>query len=252
MVFPFVWSLLNSFKQPQEILTLAPKLLPETPTLDNYREVLSRGNFLRWYWNSIVVALLTTLSVCFFSSIAGYSIAKFKYKGKNIIFLLILSTMMIPMEMLVIPWMVTGSYFNLTDTYIGLMFPGLISAFGVFLMKQFMESIPNSLIEAARIDAAGEFKIFWKIILPLVKPGLASLAIFTFIGSWDAFLWPLLITAKDHMKTLPVGLQSFAGAQGIEYHLIIAAANLVVIPVLAMFMVVQKHIIKSVATTGIK
>jgi len=148
--------------------------------------------------------------------------------------------MMIPMEMLVIPWMVTGSYFNLTDTYIGLMFPGLISAFGVFLMKQFMESIPNSLIEAARIDAAGEFKIFWKIILPLVKTRSGISGHIYIYRNWDAFLWPLLITAKDHMKTLPVGLQSFAGAQGIEYHLIIAAANLVVIPVLAMFMVVTK------------
>lgn len=252
MIFPFLWSVLSSFKPAHEILTVSPKLFPEAPTLDNYRTVLSSGHFGRWYLNSLLVAAAVTVSTCFFCSLAGYSLAKYRYAGKQVIFIAILSTMMIPMEMLIIPWFIMGKYLKLVDTYLGIMLPGLITAFGVFLMKQFIEGIPDTLIEAARIDGTGEFKIFWKIILPLVRPALASLAIFTFIGNWDAFLWPLIITTQETMKTLPVGLQAFAGSQGIEYHLIIAAANLVIIPVLIVFMVMQKQIIKGVATTGIK
>lgn len=252
MIFPLLWSITSSFKTPEEILTLHPKFIPANPTLDNYKTVLKSGEFGRWYLNSTIVAVVVTISVCFFSSLAGYSLAKYKYAGKHIIFLTILSTMMIPMEMLVIPWFTMASYMGLTDTYLGIMFPGLISAFGVFLMKQFMESIPDSLIEAGRVDGASEFKIFYRIVLPLVKPALASLAIFTFVSNWDAFLWPMIITTKPTWKTLPVGLQSFAGAHGIEYHLIITAANLIVIPVLIVFIIMQKQIIKGMALSGIK
>jgi multiple sugar transport system permease protein len=252
MIFPFLWSILSSFKPAEEILTLSPSFFPENPTLDNYKEVLEAGNFQRWYFNSLLIAAIVTISVCFFSSLAGYSLAKYKYAGKKVIFLTILSTMMIPMEMLIIPWYIMASYMGMVDTYVGIMFPGLISAFGVFLMKQFMEGIPDALIEAARIDGTSEFRIFYKIILPNVKPALASLAIFTYVGNWDAFLWPLIVTTKAHMQTLPVGLQGFAGAQGAQYHLIIAAANLVIIPVLCVFLIMQKQIIKGIATSGIK
>jgi len=252
MVFPFLWSLLSSFKPPEEILTLQPRLLPAEPTLDNYRTVLSHAAFARWYLNSILVATIVTISVCIFASLAGYSLAKFHYAGRGMIFAAILSTMMIPAEMLVIPWFMMGSYFELTDTYLGIMFPGLISAFGVFLMKQFMEGVPDSLIESARIDGASEWRIFWKVVMPLVRPALASLAIFTFVSNWDAFLWPLIITNEQSMFTLPVGLQSFAGAHGIQYHLIIAAANLVVLPVLVVFLVLQRQIIQGIALTGLK
>jgi multiple sugar transport system permease protein len=252
MVFPFIWSALSSFKPPEEILTLHPSLLPEDPTLDNYRTVLSTSGFGRWYWNSLVVALVVTASVCLFSSLAGYSLAKFRYAGRQVIFLAILSTMMIPLEMLVLPWFVAANYLGMSDTYIGIMFPGLVSAFGVFLMRQFMEGVPDSLIESARIDGAGELTIFFRVVLPLVRPALAALAIFTFISNWDAFLWPLIITNESGMFTLPVGMQAFAGTQGIEYHLIIAAANVVVLPVLAVFMVMQRQIIQGIALTGVK
>lgn len=243
MIFPFLWSVLSSFKPPGEILSLEPSLLPSKPTLDNYREVLHTGAFGRWYGNSLICSVLVTISVCLFSSLAGYSLAKFRYAGRGVIFIAILSTMMIPMEMLIIPWFISASYLGLVDSYLGITFPALISGFGVFLMKQFMESIPDSVLESARIDRTGELKIFFRIVLPLVRPALASLAIFTFVSSWDAFLWPLIVTNDSGMFTLPVGLQSFAGAHGIEYHLIIAAANLVVIPVLAVFFVLQRQII---------
>lgn len=252
MVFPFVWSLFSSFKPPAEILTLQPQLLPAHPTLDNYVAVLNSAGFGRWYANSLLVAFVTTASVCIFSSLAGYSLAKFRYAGRTVIFLGILSTMMIPAEMLVIPWFIGASHFGLENSYLGIMFPGLISAFGVFLMKQFMEAIPDSLLESARIDGASELKIFVRIALPLVRPALASLAIFTFVSNWDAFLWPLIITTDNEMFTLPVGLQSFGSSQEINYHLIIAAANLVVLPVLAVFIVMQRQIIEGIALTGTK
>jgi multiple sugar transport system permease protein len=252
MIFPFVWSVLSSFKPPAEILTLNPQLVPRAPTLDNYREVLAGGNFGRWYLNSLLVATIVTFSVCLFSSLAGYSLAKYRYAGRTVIFAAILSTMMIPAEMLVIPWFITGGYLGLSDSYLGIMFPGLISAFGVFMMKQFMEGIPDALIESARIDGTSEWRIFFRIVLPLVRPALASLAIFTFVGNWDSFLWPLIITNERAMFTLPVGLQSFAGAHGVQYHLVIAAANLVVLPVLVVFIVLQKQIIQGIALTGTK
>jgi len=252
MVFPFLWSLLSSFKPAGEILTVEPTLLPSHPTLQNYRTVLGSGAFGRWYLNSLLVASVVTVSVCLFSSMAGYALAKFKFAGRKVVFLAILSTMMIPAEMLVIPWFITGSYMGMEDSYLGIMFPGLISAFGVFLMKQFMEQVPDTLLEAARMDHAGELKIFFRVVLPLVRPAMASLAIFTFVGNWDAFLWPLIITNRSAMFTLPVGLQSFAGSRGVAYNLIIAAANLVVLPVLAVFIAMQRQIIKGIALSGVK
>jgi multiple sugar transport system permease protein len=252
MVFPFLWSLISSFKTPAEIITIPPQVFAKEYTLNNYLEVFKQGNFLRWYLNSIACALFVTITVCFFGSLAGYSFAKFDFPAKNVIFAFIVSTMMIPMQMLVIPWYYMADALNLVDTYTGIIFPGVISAFGIFYMKQAMETIPKSLIEAARIDGTSEFKIFIKIILPLVKPSLSALAILTFIGNWDAFLWPLIVINSGEMKTLPVGLQAFAGAQGINYHLIMASANLVILPVLGVYIILQKQIVKSIAASGVK
>ncbi len=251
-LFPFLWSLFSSFKPPNEILTVTPSLLPSSPTLANYIEVLGTGLFGRWYLNSLLIAAIVTLSVCVTSTLGGYSLAKFKYRGRQIVFLAILSTMMIPLEMLVISWFAMASSVGLVDTYLGLMFPGLMSAFGVFLMRQFMSGVPDALLESARIDGASEWKIFHRIVLPQVRPAVAALAIFTFIGNWDALLWPLIVTSRREIFTLPVGLQSFAGAHGVEYHLIIAASNLVVIPVLLLFLIMQRRIIKGITLTGLK
>ncbi|MDD2716810.1 MAG: carbohydrate ABC transporter permease [Candidatus Wallbacteria bacterium] len=252
MVFPFLWTILSSFKPPHEIICIPPTFWPKDFTFDNYKEILKAAHFGRWYLNSLVVAGVVTVSVCFFSSLAGYSLAKFEYPYRNTIFYLILSTMMVPMQMLVIPWYILAIHFKLCDTYLGLIIPGLISAFGIFLMKQFMEGIPNSLIEAARLDGAGEITIFTRIILPLVKPSMAALAIFTFTGNWDSFLWPLIMTNSEVMKTLPVGLNGFAGQYGIEYHIIMAAANLVVIPSIVVFIAMQKQIIQGITLSGLK
>jgi len=250
MVFPFVWMVASSFKPPSEIYSMPPTLLPRDPTLANYAEVLRTGHFLRWYLNSLLVGVSVTVSACFFCSLGGYALSKFRFPGKQAVFVVILGTMMVPMQMLIIPWYVMSVEYGLVNTYLGIMFPGLITAFGLFLMKQFIGTIPDSLVESARMDGANEFVIYWRIIVPLIKPSLAALAILTFLSNWDAFLWPLIVTDDVEMRTLPVGLQAFAGQFGREHHKVMAAATLVVIPVLAFFIGLQKHVLRGVAIAG--
>lgn len=250
VVFPFVWMAVSSIKHAGEIYTLS--LLPKNPTLENYRTVLDKTKYVRWFVNSLVVAIITTCSTAFFDSLAGYTLAKFRFPGRNLIFIVILSTLMVPTEMLVIPWYMMSINFHWTDSYWGIMFPGVISAFGVFLMRQFFSGVPNDLIDAARLDGFSEFRIFWKIALPLVKPALASLCIFTFLGNWNAYIWPLIVTRSPEMRTLPVGIAFFSSESGGSFHLIMAAASLATVPVLLIFIIFQRQIIKGVVLAGLK
>jgi multiple sugar transport system permease protein len=250
MIFPFVWMVASSLKNAQDIYTLS--VVPPDPTLDNYRTVLQDTSYIRWFVNSVVIATITTLSVAFFDSLAGYTLAKFRFPGATIIFILILSTLMVPTEMLVIPWYVLSIEMHWTDSYWGVMFPGVISAFGVFLMRQFFMGVPNDLIDAARLDGFSEFRIFWKIGLPLVKPAVAALCIFTFLGNWNAYIWPLIVIRSDEMRTLPVGIAFFSSESGSAFHLIMAAAALATIPVIIIFLIFQRHIIKGIALAGLK
>ena len=252
MIFPFFWMLMSSFKDASQIFT--PRLVPEHPTIDNYIQILFTGNskFPQWFINSAIVAICTTTSVLFFDSLLGYTLAKFVFPGKKIIFLLIISTLMIPTEMLVIPWYALSRAMKWGNTYWGIMFPGMISAFGVFLMRQFMTTIPNDLLDAARIDGMGELNIFIKIVLPLVSPALATLAIFNFIGNWNAFLWPLIVASKPRMFTLPVGLANFSGEAGSDWHLIMTGATVSMLPLIIIFLIFQKQIVRGIAMTGLK
>ncbi len=250
MTVPFLWMLSTSLKPPKEVFL--GTFLPRAWTLDNYVRVFERVPFARWYVNSIVVAVAVTLSVAFFDSLTGFAFAKYRFPGKNFLFVLILSTLMIPTEMLVIPWFILSSSLRWVDTYIGIMFPGLITAFGAFLMRQFMEGVPSELLDAARMDGVSEFGLFWRITLPLVKSALAALCIFTFLGNWNAFLWPVIITERMEMRTLPVGLSFFSGEAGSAWELIMAGAALSTIPVLIVFLIFQRQIIKGVALTGLK
>ena len=250
MVFPFVWMLISSFKHAADIYTLS--LIPNNPTLDNYHQVLSRTDYVRWFANSLVVAGLTTVSVAFFDSLAGYTLAKFQFPGSFLIFIVILSTLMVPTEMLVIPWYLVSINLHWTDTYAGIMFPGVMSAFGVFLMRQFFSGVPNDLLDAARLDGFNEFQIFWKIALPLVRPALAALCIFTFLGNWNAYIWPLVVTRSESMRTLPVGIAFFSSEAQSSFHLIMAASALATVPVLVIFVIFQRQIIKGIVLTGIK
>jgi multiple sugar transport system permease protein len=250
MVIPFVWMIATSLKPAKEVFL--GYFFPMAPTLENYVLVLNKVPFARWYLNSLIVATCTTLSVAFFDSLTGFVLAKYEFPGKNVIFVFILSTLMVPTEMLVIPWFILSNNLNWVDTYWGIMFPGVITAFGTFLMKQFMEGVPSELLDAARMDGVSEFGLFWRIALPLVKPALAALCIFTFLGNWNAFLWPVIITEKMDMRTVPVGLAFFSGEAGSSWELIMAGASMATVPVLIVFLFLQRQIIKGIALTGLK
>jgi len=250
MVFPFAWMLLSSFKDAREVLS--PAILPSRFTLASYVEVLTRTAFPRWFLNSLIVAVLNTTSVLFFCALVGYVLARMRFPGKNVIFIAILSTLMVPTEMLVIPWFVMSAQFGWVDTYWGLLFPGLIPGFGVFLMRQFFQTLPRDLFDAGRIDGVSEFGLFLRIGLPLVGPGLAALGIFAFIGNWNAFLWPLIVAQSASMRTVPVGIALFSGEAGSAWHLIMATSSMAIIPVLIVFIIFQRQIIEGVVLTGVK
>lgn len=250
MAFPFVWMLLSSFKSLREIFRFS--FWPQAWTLANYQEVLLNTQFPRWFMNSLIVAGISTVSVLFFCSLVGYTLTKLRFPGKNFVFLLILSTLMIPTEMLVIPWYVMSTEYGWVNTFWGIAFPGLIPAFGVFLMRQFFQSLPRDLFDAGRVDGVSEFGLYWRVGLPLVGPGLAALAIFNFVGNWNAFLWPLIVAKSPSIRTIPVGVALFSGEAGTAWNLIMASAALAVIPVLIVFFIFQRQIIEGVVLTGVK
>ena len=250
MVFPFLWMLISSFKDAREIFKF--NFWPQTWTLLNYREVLFETLFPRWFLNSFIVAVASTASVLFFCSLVGYTLTRLRFPGRQLIFLLILSTLMVPTEMLVIPWFVMSSDYGWVNTFWGIAFPGLIPAFGVFLMRQFFQTLPRDVFDAARVDGMSEFGLFWYIGLPLVRPALAALGIFAFIGNWNAFLWPLIVAKTNTMRTIPVGMALFSGEAGTAWNLIMAASAMAIIPVLVVFFIFQKQIIEGFALTGSK
>lgn len=254
MVIPFFWMISTSFKDETEIYR--PNFFPANPTAENYEEVILDTALPRWYVNSLVVAVMSTISVAFFDSLAGFVFAKYQFPGKKVIFLMFLSSLMIPTEMLIIPWFILsvnppfgGSW---VDTYWGIAFPGVITATGVFLMRQFMQSVPDELLDAGRIDGVSEFGLFWRIVIPLSLPAIGALSIFNFLGNWNAFIWPLIITSDLDMMTLPVGLQFFSSENGSAWHLIMTGASLSVIPLLIIVIVFQRYIIEGIALTGLK
>lgn len=250
MIFPLLWMFFTSFKTPWEIYDV--NLLPRQFLLDNYRHLLFNTQFVRWLWVSTVVVLWTTVSVLVFDSLVGYTLAKLNFRYKNIVFMAILATLMVPTEMLIIPWYIMSVDFGLRDTFLGIMFPGMITAFGIFLTKQFFEGVPNDLLDAARIDGLNELGVYFWIALPQVKPALAALVIFNFLGNWNAFLWPLIVVQSPHMRTIPVGISFFSNEVTTAWHLIMTASTCAVIPVLIVFFIFQKHIIKGVQLSGLK
>lgn len=250
MVTPLVFMFSTSLKTASQVYDL--RLIPAEPTLQNYATILADGRFLRWFMNSMIVAVVVTLSNVFFDSLVGYTLAKFQFRGRYFIFLAILSTLMIPTEMLVIPWYLMSSKLGWLDSYWGIMFPGMMTAFGTFLMKQFFEGVPNDFLEAARVDGLNEFEIWWKIAMPLVTPALSALAIFTFLGNWTAFFWPLIVSTSPELYTLPVGLSSFAVEQSIQWEMIMTGAAIATLPTLIVFMLLQRYIVRGVMLAGLK
>ncbi|MBA3779637.1 MAG: carbohydrate ABC transporter permease [Chloroflexi bacterium] len=244
---------LGSFKPAPEFLRIPPTWIPEAPTLDNYRRLFEVLDFPRFFFNSAVVAVAVTGGNLVFCSMVGYALAKLKFVGRNQLFLLVLATLMIPGSVTVIPLYILMSMLGLTNSFGGLILPFLATAFGVFLMRQFMLGIPDELLEAARIDGASEVRIFFQVVMPLATPALATLGILTFLGSWNSFFWPLIVASEDEMFTLPVALATFAtGAYQADHGLLMAGSLVIVLPVLIVFILLQRLFTEGIATTGIK
>ncbi|CAH1653921.1 carbohydrate ABC transporter permease [Chelatococcus asaccharovorans] len=250
MMVPLIYMVATSFKYPNEVYEL--NIIPHEPTLDNYTYIFQNTRFGIWFVNSLVTSTLVTISVLFFDSLVGYTLAKFKFRGREFIFIAILTTLMIPTEMLIVPWYIMAKNFGWLNSYWGIMFPGLITGFGVFLMRQFFSGIPDDYIHAARIDGLNEFQIWWKVAMPLVTPALSALAIFTFLGNWTAFLWPLIATNDRALYTVPVGLASFSGEFLSDWELIMTGATLATLPTLIVFIIFQRYIIRGVVLAGLK
>ncbi|WP_432940372.1 carbohydrate ABC transporter permease [Kribbella sp. CA-253562] len=250
---PFVWMLLGSFKTQGELLRVPPTWLPEAPTTQNYDDLFGKANFPRYFLNSTVVALVVTAGNLIFCSMIGYALAKLRFRGRNALFVLVLATLMVPGMVTFVPLFVFVTNAGLANSYPGLILPFLVSPFGVFLMRQFFSGLPDDLMDAGRVDGTSELGIFARIMLPLTRPALATLGILTFLGSWNNFLWPLVIAQTEDKYTLPVALALYSTGQNAQnYGLLMAGAVVVVVPVLVMFVVFQRHVTRGIAITGLK
>ncbi|HAA86232.1 MAG TPA: sugar ABC transporter permease [Kosmotogaceae bacterium] len=252
MVVPFFWMVSTSFKLPREIFVFPPKWIPSEPTLKNYIELFRSLDFARPFINTVVVAGSITVLSVLFSSMAGFAFAKFRFKGRDALFMLVLATIMVPGQMTIIPVFLMLRHLGLINTYAGLIIPAMVSAFNVFFMRQFIITIPDDLLEAAKMDGAREGFLYFKIILPLCRPALSTIAIFTFTGSWNSFLWPLIIAQDERMYTLPVAISVLAGQYGENIAIQMAGSCIVIAPILIFFIFAQRYFIKGIALTGMK
>ncbi|TXK20008.1 carbohydrate ABC transporter permease [Homoserinibacter sp. GY 40078] len=253
MVMPFVWMFISAFKSTPEIRQHPTSFWPIDPTLDNFAELFGRLDFTTFFANSTIVAVCVTLGNIAFSSMVGYALAKLQFRGKRLLFGMVLTTLMIPGVVTFVPLFVLTANLGLVNTYPGLILPFLITPVGVFLMRQFMIGLPDDIIEAARIDGASEWRIFLRVILPLCGPAIATLTILTFLGSWNNFLWPLVVATSEEMYTLPVALALYSISQNAaQYGLMLAGAVVVVVPVLVVFVLLQRYFVQGIALTGIK
>ncbi len=251
---PFLWMLSTSFKSSTEIIRLPPTLFPESPTLQSFRTIFTdpRVPLARFYLNSITVSISVVGMVLFTSSLAGFVFAKYQFFGHNLLFTLILATMMIPFQVTMIPMYLILVRLRLTDSLWGLVVPGATSAFGIFLMRQFVEGIPNELIDAARIDGASELGIYARVILPQLGPALATLGIFQFMGTWNDYLWPLIVITTTERRTLPIMLTWYNSQHGARHDLSMAASVLVILPILVVYFLFQRWIVQGITLTGFK
>ncbi len=254
LVFPFLWMINASFMTSGEISASPPVWLPKTPQFNNYPELLDNLPMGRYYLNSLIVTGATVCGVLLTSSLAGYAFAKYQFPGRTVLFYIILSTLMIPFFVTLIPVFYIVRQLHWIDNYAGLIMPGITSAYGIFMMRQFIYSIPDELIDAARIDGAAELLIYWRIVLPLTKPALATLGTFVFIGSWNSFLWPLLVVNNRDLYTVPLGLNSLRtfAAEARSLNLLVSGTVLSIIPTLFLFIFLQRYFIRGIALTGLK
>jgi multiple sugar transport system permease protein len=252
IVFPFIWMIFTSFKPEPQIARYPPRLFPETWTLENYVNVWSRIPFARLFLNSVILAGGVTAISLLLDAMAAYALSRLNFPGRDVIFVVVLIALMLPFQVMFIPLFVIVHDLGMLDSYSGLIVPRATNAFGIFMLRQFFMTLPRELDEAARIDGTSEWGIFWKIILPLSGPALATLAIFHFMYNWNDFLWPLLITSSTEMRTLPAGLALFVGQHVVEYGVVMAGAVLTLLPLLVAFLFAQRYFIQGIAMSGIK
>src|SRR5690625_2178024 len=252
MIIPLVWTLSTTLKLPGSEFNVPVRWIPETWHFENYAEVARRVPLVRWFFNSLVVALAASAGQMLTGSMAGYAFARLRFRGRDGIFLLFLATMMIPPQVTIIPLFIIVRALGWYDSYPGLIVPGLFGAFSVFIMRQFFLTIPDELEDAARIDGASHWQIYWRIMLPLSGPALATLGTFSFMSFWNSFLYPLIITRSESMRTLPVGLSVFRDTFTTEWTLLTAGLVMSLVPVVLAFLLGQRYFVRGITMTGIK
>jgi len=254
MVLPFLWMLSTSLKSQQYILQTTPQLIPDPLTFESYTQLADRVNLGRTFFNSTFVALVTMVGQLVISSMAAYAFSRMEWRGRNTLFVLYLATMMIPSVVLVIPQFILVRSLGWVNSYAALIIPSLSSAFGTFLLRQFFMGLPKDFEEAAFIDGANYFTIFWRVTLPLAQPALATLAIFSFMGSWNAYLWPLFAARREEVMTLPIALATLqAGPRALtEWNMVMAGSVVSVIPILVVYLLAQRWFVQGVVSSGIK
>lgn len=252
MLLPFLWMLSTAFKNSDLVFIFPPEFIPKEITMENFKKVSEAFPVYKFFINSALVAIATTLGQLLISSMAAYAFARIEFKGRETLFLIYLGTMMVPSQVTLTPLFILMKYLGWANTYKALILPGMFTAFGTFLMRQAFLGIPKSLEEAAFIDGAGHLRVFMKVILPLAKPTLATLAVLSFMSSWNNFLWPLIITSDVSKMTLPLGLANLQGRWETDWNVLMAGTLINILPMLAVYLVAQKHIIKGFSHTGLK
>ena len=247
---PYVWSLSLSFQPAGDVFAWPIQLIPDPATLENYRRLWTEIPFARWLLNSTIVVLCVTVCNVVLASLAGYAFARFSFPGRSLLFYCFLATLMVPGHVTLVPKFMLLNYFGMINTYQGLILPGIVQVFGVFLMKQFFETLPPELEEAARIDGCSRFETFRKIILPVSKPALVALSIYTFQGAWNDFLWPVIVTTTPDMYTLPLGMAMFRFEFKVEWTMLMAGSVLLSLPMLLIFIFFQRLFVQNAAATG--
>lgn len=252
ILLPFAWMVSTSLKAPDEVLIMPPKWIPDKPMMENYKIALASAPFKRYFINSVFVTTMITLGELITTILAAYAFSKIQFKGREVLFSILLGTMMVPGEVLIIPNYVTLCQLGWIDKYKALIVPWCASVFAIFLLRQYFLGIPEELYDAAKIDGCSDFRYLLTIMVPLAKPALVTIALLKIINSWNAFMWPLIVTNSDSMRTLPVALSVFSSDVGTDYHLLMAAAAMITLPIIIIYIVLQKYIIQGIAKSGIK
>jgi multiple sugar transport system permease protein len=250
MLVPFAWMLSTSLKEAGDVFIYPPQWIPQPVQWENYKETVTVMPFGRFYLNSAIQAVSVTVLQLLTASLAAFAFARLRFRGRDALFMLYLATMMIPFPVTMIPNFVIMRYLNWIDTFRALILPPAFSAFSTFLLRQYFMSIPIEMDDAARVDGASSFRIWWQIILPLSGPALVTLAIFTFLGQWNNFLWPLIVTNSEEMRTLPVGLATFQGQYSVQWNLLMAGSVIAVLPILVIYIAGQKWFVRGITLTG--